>query len=65
MFDKYIESVGGQNYAAKRLGVSHTILSRIMSGKAGVSKKLAKKIEEDSLGRFKKEDVVFSKDDDK
>ncbi len=61
MFEKYIKSVGGQSCAARRLGVSHSMLSRIEHNKLSISKKLASAIESDSGGRFKKEDLVFEK----
>jgi DNA-binding transcriptional regulator YdaS (Cro superfamily) len=61
MFEEYINSVGGQSCASRRLGVSHSILSRVKKGHSSISKKLARAIEKDSGGRFKKEDLVFEK----
>lgn len=60
MIQEYIDSVGGRKYAAKRLGVSVSLITLIVQGKRSISKKLAIAIEEDSGGRFKKEEIIFS-----
>ena len=50
----YIEAVGGRQEAAKRIGVSLAMVGHMATGRRGVSPKVAKAIEADTGGVFRK-----------
>jgi len=61
LFRTYIDTVfnGNRALAARTLGVSRSLISRIVRGERGVSPALAKIIEEESGGRFRKEQFIW------
>jgi len=61
LFRTYIETAfnGNQALAARMLGVSRSMVSRIVRGERGISPALAKRIEEASDGQFRKEQFIW------
>jgi len=62
LFRTYIDTAfnGNQALAARTLGVSRSMVSRILRGERGISPALAKRIEEASDGRFRKEQFIWA-----
>lgn len=54
----YIADIGIKSYAA-RLGVSESTVRHLLSGRRSMTREKAEKIELESEGRFKKEDLMF------
>jgi len=61
LFQTYIDTVfnGNQTLAAQALGVTRSMVSRMVRGQRNVSPALAKRAEEVSGGRFRKETFVW------
>jgi|GEM_PF-2823024 len=61
LFRTYIDTTfnGNQALAARTLGVSRSMISRIVRGERGVSPALAKRIEDASGGEFRKEQFIW------
>jgi len=62
IFRTYIDTAfnGNQALAARTLGVSRSMVSRIVKGERGISPALAKRIEEASDGLFRKEQFIWT-----
>lgn len=61
LFTEFIDTCfdGSQASAAKALGVSRSMVSRIASGDRGISPELALRIERVSQGRYLKERFIW------
>jgi len=61
LFQIYIDTIfnGNQTLAAQALGVTRSMVSRIARGQRNVSPTLAKRAEEVSGGRFRKEIFIW------
>jgi DNA-binding transcriptional regulator YdaS (Cro superfamily) len=58
-FVKYVELVGGPTEAARRLGISRSLVGHICNGRRAVSKRLAVIVEQDSNGVFRREALLW------
>jgi DNA-binding transcriptional regulator YdaS (Cro superfamily) len=59
----YIEHCGGRQEAAKRLGISKSMLSHLTLGIRGVSPEVAFKIDMDTSGVISRDKLVFGEMD--
>jgi len=61
LFQTFLDAIfdGNQAHAARVLGVSRSMVSRIARGERGISPALAKRIEEASEGLFRKEQFIW------
>jgi DNA-binding transcriptional regulator YdaS (Cro superfamily) len=58
-FVQYVELVGGISEAARRLGISRSLVGHICNGRRAVSKRLAVAVEQDSNGVFRREALLW------
>ena len=58
-FAKYVDLVGGRTEAARRLGISPSLVGHICNGRRAVSKRLAVAVEQDSNGVFRREVLLW------
>jgi DNA-binding transcriptional regulator YdaS (Cro superfamily) len=59
LFQQYVELVGGQTEAARRLGITRSMVGHIVNGRRSVSKRLAVAVEQDSNGLFRRERLLW------
>lgn len=55
LFRLYVKSVGGRKEAARRLGIGVGMVGHIVCGRRAISVEVAKAIEADTRGVFKRE----------
>lgn len=59
LFQQYVDLVGGQQEAARRLGISRSLVGHIVNGRRAVSKRIAVAVEQDSNGLFRRERLLW------
>jgi DNA-binding transcriptional regulator YdaS (Cro superfamily) len=59
LFQQYVDLVGGQTEAARRLGITRSMVGHIVNGRRSVSKRLAVAVEQDSNGLFRREALLW------
>jgi len=57
-FKTYVDGVGSRGEAAKRLGLTVGMVDHILSGRRGLSVRIAKKVEADSNGFIRREQLL-------
>jgi DNA-binding transcriptional regulator YdaS (Cro superfamily) len=61
-FQNYVMAVGGQTKAARRLGVSRSMVGHIFHGRRGISKRMAVLVEQDSNGVWNRAQLLWPDD---